>query len=65
MGMTGVGKSSFIQLFTEEGVPVGTSLDSCMLFLWRRGAVLTRKQVLNSAASTGAIFQATHECFGL
>jgi len=30
MGMTGVGKSSFIQLFTHESVGVGDDLESCM-----------------------------------
>ncbi|KAK5227653.1 hypothetical protein LTR47_008696 [Exophiala xenobiotica] len=29
MGMTGVGKSSFISLFTNETVPIGTDLESC------------------------------------
>ncbi|KAK5449866.1 hypothetical protein LTS15_008439 [Exophiala xenobiotica] len=29
MGMTGVGKSSFISLFTNEKVPIGTDLESC------------------------------------
>ena len=31
MGMTGVGKSSFISLFTNEKVPIGTDLESCQL----------------------------------
>jgi polynucleotide 5'-kinase involved in rRNA processing len=31
MGMTGVGKSSFVSLFTEEAVPIGTGYDSCLL----------------------------------
>ncbi|KAK5200138.1 hypothetical protein LTR99_004936 [Exophiala xenobiotica] len=29
MGMTGVGKSSFISLFTNEKVPIGNDLESC------------------------------------
>lgn len=29
MGMTGVGKSSFIQLFTDELVGIGDDLESC------------------------------------
>jgi predicted GTPase len=35
MGMTGVGKSSFIDLFTKEKVPIGTDLESCEQFLAR------------------------------
>lgn len=30
MGMTGVGKSSFIKLFAQEDVPIGTDLESCV-----------------------------------
>lgn len=29
MGVTGVGKSSFVQLFTEEPIGVGHDLESC------------------------------------
>ena len=29
MGMTGVGKSSFISLFTDVEVPIGSGLESC------------------------------------
>ena len=36
MGITGVGKSTFIQYFTDDNVEVGGSLESCKLITTQR-----------------------------
>lgn len=36
MGITGVGKSTFIQYFTDDIVEVGGSLESCKLITTQR-----------------------------